>query len=298
MTLRTVLLLLVAVVAAGVTALYARNWLNNERAALMASLPEEKAVAAAQYVLVTNEELAAGSFVKVDHLKWQPWPEEGVLDSYTVKGKRELEEFVGTVVRAKINAGEPLTDARVVHPGDRGFLAAVLEPGKRAVSVPVNATTGISGFVFPGDWVDVILTVNLRAEDENGKNRERFFSETLIGDIRVLAIDQAVENAEGEVSVAKTATLEVTPKQAEKIAIALEMGNLSLSLHSIAREQDRFAEVARSIGADPTETSTAKSYTMDVDVYYMRNIFGGKRKEKKQEVHVLRGSEKAAAVAF
>ena len=298
MSLRTVLLLLVAVCAAGVTALYARNWLNAERAALMASMPEEKAAAAAEYVLVANTELAAGSFVKADHLKWQPWPEEGILDSYTVKGKRELEDYVGTVVRATINEGEPLTDTRVVHPGDRGFLAAVLEPGKRAVSVPVNATTGISGFVFPGDWVDVILTVNFRAEDEGGRNRERFFSETLIGDIRVLAIDQAVENAEGEVNVAKTATLEVTPKQAEKIAIALEMGSLSLSLHSLAREQNRFSEVARAIGADPVENNTAGSFTMDLDVYYMRDLFGNNGKKKaEQQVHVLRGS-KAATAAF
>ena len=298
MSLRTVLLLLIAVTAAGVTALYARNWLNAEKAALLASMPEEKAVAAAEYVLVANDELAAGSFVKADHLKWQPWPEEGILDSYTVKGKRELEDFVGTVVRTKINAGEPITDARVVHPGDRGFLAAVLDPGKRAVSVPVNATTGISGFVFPGDWVDVILTVNLRVEDEEGRNRERFFSETLIGDIRVLAIDQAVENADGEVNVAKTATLEVTPKQAEKIAIALEMGSLSLSLHSLAREQDRFSEVARAIGADPVDNNTAGSFTMDRDVYYMRNLFVTKKDKDKDQVHVLRGSEDAAVVSF
>ncbi len=287
-------------VAAGVTALYARNWLNAERAALIASMPEEKTVAApAQLVLIASEELPAGSFVQADNLKWQPWPEDGILDSYVVKGKRELTDFVGAVARSKINTGEPLTDARVVQPGDRGFLAAVLEPGKRAVSVPVNATTGISGFVFPGDWVDVILTVNFRADDEDGKSRERYFSETLIGDIRVLAIDQTVENAEGTVNVAKTATLEVTPKQAEKIAIALEMGSLSLSLHSLAREQDRFAQVARAVGADPVEANTDGSYTMDFDVYYMRELFEKKSKAKaeKKQVHVLRGSE-AKATAF
>ena len=297
MSVRTVLLLLVAVVAAGVTVLYARNWMNAERAALLASMPEEKAVASAQLVLIASEELPAGSFVKAEQLKWQPWPEDGVLDSYVVKGKREMNDFVGTVARSKINAGEPLTESRVVSPGDRGFLAAVLEPGKRAVSVPVNATTGISGFVFPGDWVDVILTVSFRSEDDGGKNRERFFSETLLGDLRVLAIDQAVENAEGEVTVAKTATLEVTPKQAEKIAIALEMGNLSLSLHSLAREQDHFTQVARAVGADPVETNTDGSYTMDFDVYYMRELFEKKStgKSQQKQVNVLRGSEAAAA---
>ncbi|MBC8159446.1 MAG: Flp pilus assembly protein CpaB [Alphaproteobacteria bacterium] len=298
MTLRTVILLVLALVSAVSTAFYARNWLNSERAAMLANVPAEAVPAApATLVLVAAENLAAGNFVKAEDLKWQAWPEEGVIDSYSVKGKRDMNDFVGAVVRASVSSGEPLTDARIVHPGDRGFLAAVLEPGKRAVSVPVNATSGIAGFVFPGDWVDVILTVKFRTETEKGKTKERYFSETLLNDIRVLAIDQTLENAEGEVSVAKTATLEVAPKQAEKIAIALEMGVLSLSLHSIAREQDHFSQVARDIGADPTETAPKKSYTMDNDVYYMRDKMGGGTTRKKKQIHVLRGSE-ATTAAF
>ncbi|MBT3360476.1 MAG: Flp pilus assembly protein CpaB [Rhodospirillales bacterium] len=299
MTLRTVLLLVLALVSAASTAFYARNWLNSERAAMMALVPAESApVAPANLVLVAAQDLSAGNFVKEDDLKWQAWPEEGVIDSYSVKGEREITDFVGAVVRTGVSGGEPLTDARVVHPGDRGFLAAVLEPGKRAVSVPVNATSGIAGFVFPGDWVDVILTVRFRTETDEGKSQERYFSETLLNDIRVLAIDQAVENADGEVSVAKTATLEVDPKQAEKIAIALEMGALSLSLHSIAREQDRFARVARQIGADPVEATVKKSFTMDSDVYYMHDTpFGGGKTRKKKQINVLRGSE-ATTAAF
>jgi pilus assembly protein CpaB len=299
MTLRTVLLLLVAVATATVTALYARNWLNTERAAMLANVPAEAVVAPAKKVLVAKENLTAGSFVSEDDMKWQPWPEEGIIESYAVFGERKSEDFVGTVVRTAMIAGQPLTDARVVHPGDRGFLAAVLEPGKRAVSVPVNATSGIAGFVFPGDWVDVILTVQFRVEDENGKNKNRYFSETLLSDVRVLAIDQAVENEEAEVAVAKTATLEVIPKQAEKIAIGLEMGNLSLSLHSLARTQDRFSQVARTIGADPQEPAESKSYTMDFDVYYMRDdLFNnpGTKSRRKQQVNVLRGSDAATAV--
>ena len=298
MSARTVVLLLIALVAAASTAFYARNWLDAERAAMMALVPEESApVAPATFVLVAADDLTAGSFVTEEDLKWQAWPEEGVIDSYTVKGKRKSKEFVGTVVRTGVSGGEPLTDARVVHPGDRGFLAAVLEPGKRAVSVPVNATSGISGFVFPGDWVDVILTVRFRTENEKGNSQERYFSETLLGDVRVLAVDQAVENKEGEVNVAKTATLEVAPKQAEKIAIALEMGNLSLSLHSLAREQDNFSKLARQFGADPIEPNLSKSFTMDTDVYYMaENLFGGTERKKKQ-INVLRGSE-ATTAAF
>lgn len=302
MSARTLLLILLALVTATFTAFYARNWMQAQRAAILASGAQPAAVqtAPAALVLVTNKALPAGSFLKAEHLKWQAWPEDGVIDSYAVKGKREEKDFVGAVVRTAIAVGEPLTDSRVVHPGDRGFLAAVLEPGKRAISVPVNATTGISGFIFPGDWVDVILTVRFRVvEDGEAKGEPRYFSETLLTDVRVLGVDQAVENTKGEAAVAKTATLEVDPKQAEKIAIGLEMGGLSLSLHSLAREQDPFSQIARAIGADAAETTPDRSYTMDYDVYYMREDFLAARgtKQAKPKVTVLRGS-KAEAAAF
>lgn len=303
MTVRTILLILLAIATAVFTAFYTRNWLAAERAAILASgkQPAVSVQAPAKMVLVAAKNLPAGSFLKSDSVKWQAWPESGVIDAYAVRGKREEKEFVGAVVRSAITAGEPLTDARLVHPGDRGFLAAVLDPGKRAISVPVNATTGIAGFIFPGDWVDVILTVRFRAAGDDGEKAQdtRYFSETLLTDVRVLAIDQAVENKKGEPAVGKTATLEVDPKQAEKVAIGLEMGSLSLSLHSLAREQDPFSEAARSVGADPVESAKARSYTMDYDVYYMRDdVLAARGKKKaKQQVQVLRGSE-AAAAAF
>ena len=295
MSLRTILLVLVALTTAAVTALYARNWLIAEKAELLASVPHQAAPAQASMVLVAKKDLVAGSFLRKDDLRWHPWPEDGVQDSYVVKGERDATEFAGSVVRAKIVAGEPLTDARVVQPGDRGFLAAVLEPGKRAVSVPVNATTGISGFVFPGDWVDVILTGEFKVWAQDGQKppKEKYtYSETLLTDVRVLAVDQDVENEDGKVEVAKTATIEVDPKQAEKIAIGIAMGHLSLSLHSLAREQDDFSKLSRSVGADPSETAEARSYTLDDHVYYMADKLywaptGG---SKKKEVQVLRGS--------
>jgi len=299
MSARTVILILLAVATATFTAFYARNWMNAERAAILASAKQPAAViqSPAKLVLVAAKALPAGSFIKADHLKWQAWPESGVTDAYAVKGKRDEKDFIGAVVRSAITAGEPLTDARLVHPGDRGFLAAVLDPGKRAISVPVNATTGIAGFIFPGDWVDVILTVRFVPTEGEAKGETRHFSETLLTDVRVLAVDQAVENKKGEPVLAKTATLEVDPKQAEKVAIGLEMGGLSLSLHSLAREQDPFSEIARAVGADPVETTAPPSYTMDYDVYYMRDAMLAARGQKKAKpaVNVLRGSEAAAA---
>lgn len=295
MSLRTILLILVALTTAAVTALYARNWLIAERAELLASVPSQAAPARATMVLVARKDFVAGSFLRKDDLRWQAWPEDGVLDSYVVKGEREATEFSGSVVRTKIVAGEPVTDARVVQPGDRGFLAAVLEPGKRAVSVPVNATTGISGFVFPGDWVDVILTGEFKVAAPEGQKppKEKYtYSETLLTDVRVLAVDQDVENEDGKVEVAKTATIEVDPKQAEKIAIGIAMGHLSLSLHSLAREQDDFSKLSRSLGADPSETADPRSYTLDDHVIYMTDklYWNPKAGAKNKEVQVLRGS--------
>ena len=302
MTLRSILLLLVALVVAGFTAFYARGWIAAERAAFMASIPEGAPVAPPTLVLVAKEDLPAGRFVKPADMKWQAWPKDGLVEMYWIQGKRDMNELEGAVVRLLISAGQPITDSRVVHPGDRGFLAAVLNPGMRGVSVPVNATSGIAGFVFPGDWVDLILTIRVNVKDEAGGNNEtRYFSETLLTDVRVLAVDQNIENEKGEVNVPKTATLEVTTKQAEMVAIALEMGSISLSLHSLAREQDRFARLARDIGADPGETTNTRSYTTDYDVYYMLGEpdgiarKGGKSREK--TIHVLRG-EKADTVKF
>jgi pilus assembly protein CpaB len=289
-------------VAAGLTAFYARGWIAAERAAILASIPEKGPETLATFVLVAKEDLPAGTFVKPTAMTWQAWPEDGVTEDYMVQGKREMAELEGAVVRHLITAGQPITESRVVHPGDRGFLAAVLNPGMRGVSVPVNATSGIAGFVFPGDWVDLLLTIRMNVKEEDtGNNETRYFSETLLTDVRVLAVDQNIENEKGEVNVAKTATLEVTPKQAEMIAIGLEMGSLSLSLHSLAREQDRFARLARDIGADPGETTNERSYTTDIDVYYMLGDPDGlvrrNGKSKKNTVNVLHG-EKADTAKF
>ena len=298
MKLRGILLLLVALGAAAFTAIYAQRWISAERSAILASIPAERPQAENAMVLVADEDLAVGTFVKEGHMRWQPWPEDAVADGYAVKGQHKKEDFVGAVVRSAFVAGQPLTGAQLVHPGDRGFLAAVLSPGKRAVSVPVNATSGIAGFVFPGDWVDIILTVRFSVEDAKGKDQTRYFSETLLTDVRVLAVDQEIERNDGEAAVAKTATVEVTPKQVEKVAIGLEMGSLSLSLHSLARGQDRFSQAARAIGADAEEGGPERSYTLDMDVYYMRDLFAGHggQKRRKQQVNVLRGgkSEQAA----
>ena len=217
-------------------------------------------------VLVASGELVAGQFIKAKHLRWQAWPKKGMAESYFVKGakrpkqtqdgkpsKTAIEDFIGSVVRSRISQGEPITKGRVVRPGDRGFLAAVLQPDMRAVSVPINATTGISGFVFPGDRIDLLLTHSIPT-GKNGKAVRRA-TETVLSDIRVLAVDQRTDDTEGKAEVAKTATLEVTPKQAEIIAVANEMGRLSLSLRSLARTE-----------MSTKSTRERRKYSWDTDV--------------------------------
>ncbi|MBT3238020.1 MAG: Flp pilus assembly protein CpaB [Rhodospirillaceae bacterium] len=241
MSLKNILFLIAAFAVSGITALMANNWINAERASFKAlATPAERQETTE--VLVATEELRAGSFVRAAKLKWLPWPEDGIADGYVVKGKREIKEFEASVVRNALTPGQPITDALVVHPGDRGFLAAVLNVGNRAVSVPVNATSGISGFIFPGDRVDLILTSKFNAKGGDGESRARYVSKTLLTGLRVLAIDQKTESKDGEVSPAKTVTMEVTPKQAEKVAVGMAMGNLSLSLQSLARNDVAFAE--------------------------------------------------------
>lgn len=254
---RGILLLAVAGLLALGTALLVRGAVQGVHAS-----SEQLRVAAPQTrVLVAAANLSMGRFVRATDLVWQPWPESGIAATYIVEGKGTTDGFVGAVVRSPVATGEPITSARVVRPGDQGFLAAVLTPGHRAVSVQINATTGISGFVFPGDRVDLIMTHVLprKQTDVSGEQRA---SETVLTDIRVIAIDQTTEEpGDAKAVVAKTATLEATPKQVEIIALVSEIGKLSLSLRSLAVETPDGTPTA-----DAADGGQRRSYTRDSDV--------------------------------
>ncbi len=227
MSIRRLLFVLIALFASGGTVLIGRAWLAPQRVAA-APMPQPTVMR----VLVAQGNLASGQFVRPENLRWQTWPKDGIASGYFIDGKSRIEDFIGAVVRTAISDGEPITEGRIVRPGDRGFLAAVLTPGNRAITVPVTVSSGIAGFVFPGDRVDLLLTMTL--QDDSGKH-QRHASETLLTDLRVLAVDQRADDQNKQVVVEKTATLEVTPKQAETVAVAADLGNLSLSLRSLAR---------------------------------------------------------------
>src|SRR5471032_904431 len=260
---KRVVFLLLAVIVAGLTAFMARAWLQSERAAVMAQagLRHEAAPAAAPtlQVLVARNPVHTGQIVKPDDLRWQSWPEGSLAPTYIVEGKRPLSDFVGAVARVPIDAGEPVSEGKLVFAGTRGFMAAVLQPGARAVSVPVTATSAVSGFIYAGDRVDVLLTHVLNTQD--GQHNA---TETVLRNARVIAMDQKLDFSPGDKpDVAKTATLELTPKQSEIVTLAVKMGDLSLVLRSLQENMEEGADPAL---ADTAPAQPGDSYTRDAQV--------------------------------
>ena len=236
---RTILLLTLAIILAGGTAWLAQKWLTAQRAALMTQSGQMIAAEAPRSVLIARAALSRGQILRPEELIWQVWP-DGALDKNYIElgGPRDPNSFAGWVVKNPIAAGEPIAEEKIIAPGDRGFLAAVLTPGMRAISVPVTVTSGIAGFIFPGDRVDLVLSYPVPSppgakSDEGGKDYEHKASQTVLRDVRVIGIDQRLDGKPGEAVVAQTATLEITPKQGEIIALAGEIGKVSLTLRSL-----------------------------------------------------------------
>mgnify|MGYP005847038071 CR=1 FL=1 len=247
MSARRIVLPVIALALAGGAALLARSWLESQRRAVetVAEAPRPS-----KAVLVAVRDLHTGEFVQPDLFRWQEWPDVATPDGYLVEGAADPASLAGAVVRREIAAGQPVTGALLVKPGERGFLAAVLEPGTRAVSLPIDEASGNAGLVLPGDRVDVIVTQSIGGEDQQTVRR---VSETVLQDVRVIAIGRRLSaKASDELTAGqgKTATLQVTPAEAEKVALVADLGRLSLSLRSLA--QGEAGEPAR----DPASAFT------------------------------------------
>ncbi len=298
MSARLIILLLVAAIAAGGAGLAANSWLATQRAAIETAKRVQPVVEANEVrILVAKQALPAGTLIKKNNLRWQPWPKSSLANTYMKEGDLAPEDLEGTVVRVGVTAGEPLTEARVVRPGERGFLAAVLRPGFRAMTVPVNATSGIAGFVFPGDRVDLVLSHKLEKKGDEIRD-ELYASETVLTDIRVLAIDQSTNDQAEEPNPAKNVTIEVTPKQVEIVSLITELGRLSLSLRSLQTDEGRISETAdddvnpvlsRLINGEKPERG--RGHTLDSEV--SRLLASPKTKENVRRVQVVRGGESA-----
>jgi pilus assembly protein CpaB len=278
MSIRRMLFLLIALIASGSTIVIGRMWLQSQRPTQVVEAAPEATV---PMVLVAKGKVPTGAFLRPENLRWERWPENGIAPSYITDNKRKIEDYVGAVVRVGLSDGEPITDARVVKPGESGFLSAVLEPGNRAITVNLTPSSGLAGLVFPGDRVDLVASFKIEfdGKQDGGSHPARYASETVESNLKVLAVDQRVDDQNKEIVVAKTATLEVTPKQAEIIAIVSEVGKFSLSLRSIAQQDD----------LGPTDKELTSSYTWDNEAARMLappgTSFGGKT------VTIVRGND-------
>jgi pilus assembly protein CpaB len=251
---KKLVLLLVALVVAIGTAIAARSMFAGSSAPQAAAAPKQPQ---GPKVLVAQRGLPVGTIITQDAIGYQAWPKDMVDQAYFVEGQSDITKMLGTVVRHPITAGEPVTRGALVAPGDRGFLAAALGPGMRAVTVPVSAKTGVGGFVFPGDRVDLMLTQTVKSDDGPPLKT----SETILQNLRVLATDQSTETThtpDGKTVVRafRTVTLEVTPRIAEKVAVSQTIGTLSLSLRSIADDK---AELEKAIASGNVDIPTGAS---------------------------------------
>jgi pilus assembly protein CpaB len=254
MRLRTIIFAILALVAGLGTAAFARHQLSQARQTIVQQAADRPSTTI--FVLVAARDMPSGYLVQPDDLAWQSWPDDRISDAYLRKDRDDPQSLAGAVVRLHIAQGEPVSAGRLVKPGERGFLAAVLAPGMRATSVPLTATSDVAGLILPGDHVDLILSHQIPdLRDPNAPART--VGETVVTNLRVVAIDQTVNDQDKKPLSGKTATFEVTPKQAEVIEVAKLIGNLSLDLRSAGEPADDKDKNDKDVGKpddEPTHT--------------------------------------------
>ncbi|MCG8560911.1 MAG: Flp pilus assembly protein CpaB [Hyphomicrobiales bacterium] len=222
-----IIVLAIAFAAAGGAALIAKR---------MMSAPQPVQVVEAAIdtveVLIAAKQIRLGDSVRSSDVTWQVWPKAAATVGYITKAQnpRALSRLSGAIARAPFLKGEPIKEQKLIKASDGGVLAAILPSGMRAISTPIREETSAGGFILPNDRVDVIVSRRLRSA-----RGEEHISETLLRNVRVLAIGQNIETKDGKkVANGKTATLELTIRQAETLALAQSMGEISLALRSLA----------------------------------------------------------------
>jgi pilus assembly protein CpaB len=211
-------------------------------------------------VLVAAKDIEPGQRIQAADVKWQAWP-AGAAPAGTIAragGGNAINEIQGAFVRTSILAGDPIRMDKLIRADGSGYMAALVKPGMRAISAEISPENGVGGFVLPNDRVDVLLT---RAEKLSA-GREMYVSETILYDVRVLAIDQLVgEKAGQKVAIGKLATFELTPPQAERLALARRLGTISMALRGLTdqskgrpdgRDLNESVEIVRFGVATPT----------------------------------------------
>jgi len=232
----------VAVAAAGGAGYVAKNMVAAPPPQVIVDSPQAPAIAL-QDVLVLSGDVAMGSQLE-NNISWESWPANGINANFITRAAEPeaLEKLKGSVARVAMYTGEPLRRSKLIGEG-QSFMSSILPSGMRAVATAISADTSAGGFILPNDFVDVIMT----RRSDTGNAGSGFTTETILKNIRVLAIDQTIqEDEEGKKTrVGQTATLELTPQQAEIITVAQQMADrLTLALRSITDNQEKSSDEA------------------------------------------------------
>jgi pilus assembly protein CpaB len=244
----------IAILAAGLAAMLANGFLGGRTKTKLV----EKEINTVE-VLVARKAIGLGERFKAADFGWQPWPKDAVSDKgYITKvaAPNADKDYIGAIARTSFLANEPLNQAKVVKADDGGVLAAILPAGMRAISTKITEESAVSGFILPADRVDVIVTRKVRGRDGR---QEQTVSDTLFRNVKVLAIGQAIETqADKMVASGKTATLELTPSQAETLALAQAMGDVSLTLRSLSENKAGISPEGDSSAFKPDNTNAVR----------------------------------------
>jgi pilus assembly protein CpaB len=285
---------LISLFLLSVVALGAVLWRNaNVSTTATASIQQSQTM-----IIAAAQPLRTGTLLRAEDIKWLAWndavPAGAVLrpsdEQRAAQPNAELlalSSVYGAVLKQRVEPGTPILASMIVKPGDRGFLAAVLLPGYRAVSIGVNPVSGASGLIYPGDHVDLLLTQNFKQGEEPISRRS--VSETIVSNIRVLAIDQRLQDAsadpkDNQIPIPRTVTVEVLPKQAEMINVAVQLGNLSLALRSVPLD-------AEPVVADNSVKETLESTWADDVSPALKPPKQPTIVRKATEVHVFHGAK-------
>lgn len=195
-------------------------------------------------ILVAAKDLSVGKEIGEGDIKWQEWPSGTFAGAIVRKENEKADEALKGRLVQRVGAGQPMLNSYMFKEGKGNVVAAMLEKGMRAVAIPVKADTMAGGFVSPGDFVDVILTYSITVErEEKSAETDSFVrshaSETILKNVKVLAVDQEAAREEEKAKIARTVTLAVDTKGAEKMALAAQMGDLTLALRGIGDDEDK-----------------------------------------------------------
>jgi pilus assembly protein CpaB len=257
------IVVLIIALGAGGLAAYLASGIGDRPAAL----PQQPAAQIQTVdVLVAKNEIQLGQVAKPEDLEWQTWPVAAASGSFITRRDRPdaVTQIAGSIARSPFVAGEPIREQKLVKAEGSGYMAAILPSGMRAVSTEISAESGAGGFILPNDRVDVVLT----RHDKNMANPgapDVVLAQIIFSNIRVLAIDQAPKEKEGQTTlVGRTATLELKPEQIPILAAARQAGTLSLALRSIADAKAASESVS-------TEQSEAAGVNLNVIRYGVGN---------------------------